>query len=79
MTDYLLRVGEQVTLTVHHNWMYLIAGVVVAAAITTYVGTDRVTRWLEARTLVAIPSAVAASVATPTLLMRDGLAQLYLV
>lgn len=34
MTDYLPRVGEQVTLTVHHNWMYLIAGVVVAAAIT---------------------------------------------
>lgn len=65
MIDYALHVAGQVALTIQNNWVYLALGIFVAAAVTTYVGTDRLAAWLHMRTAVAIPSAVAVSVVTP--------------
>jgi uncharacterized membrane protein YraQ (UPF0718 family) len=64
----LLLVGEvagQVAASVAHNWPYLLVGIVGAAAIQVYVGTDRIGEWLRRRRGVAVAGAVGAAVATP--------------
>jgi uncharacterized protein len=55
----------QVATSVAHNWPFLLAGTVTAAALKVYVGTDRVAALLRRRTDVAVAGAVTAAVATP--------------
>jgi uncharacterized membrane protein YraQ (UPF0718 family) len=63
--ELLTRVAERVGETVAGNWLYLVLGVVSAAALSVYVGTDRVGSWLRRRTSVATAGSVGAAVATP--------------
>ncbi len=58
-------VVEQVTGTLAHNWPFLLAGILTAAALKVYVGTERLGRLLRRRTDVAVAGAVTAAVATP--------------
>src|SRR5665647_1443147 len=53
------RVEADVWTTIEHNWPFLLASVVVASAIQVFVGTDRLARWLRARTWLAVVGAVA--------------------
>jgi uncharacterized membrane protein YraQ (UPF0718 family) len=59
------RVVVDVWTTIEHNWPYLLASVVVASVIQVFVGTDRLARWLRARTWLAVVGAVALGVLTP--------------
>ena len=65
IVDLLTRVAERVGETFAGNWLYLVLGVVSAAALSVYVGTDRVGGWLRRRTTVATAGSVGAAVATP--------------
>jgi uncharacterized protein len=65
MVELLTRVAERVGETFAGNWLYLVLGVVSAAALSVYVGTDRVGAWLRRRTSVATAGSVGAAVATP--------------
>ena len=58
-------VANQVATSIAHNWPYLLFGIVSAAALKVYVGTDRVTALLRRRTDAAVAGSVAAAVATP--------------
>jgi uncharacterized membrane protein YraQ (UPF0718 family) len=60
-----VEVAGRVTATFAHNWPYLVVGVVGAAAVEVYVGTDRIAGWLHRRRGVAVAGAVGAAVATP--------------
>jgi uncharacterized membrane protein YraQ (UPF0718 family) len=51
--------------TIEHNWPFLLASVVVASAIQVFVGTERLARWLRARTWLAVVGAVALGTLTP--------------
>jgi len=59
------RVAADVWITIEHNWPFLLASVVVASAIQVFVGTDRLARWLRARTWLALVGAVALGALTP--------------
>jgi len=59
------RVGADVWTTIEHNWPFLLASVVVAAAIQVFVGTDRLARWLRSRQWLAVVGAVALGALTP--------------
>ena len=59
------RVEADVWTTIEHNWPFLLASVVVASAIQVFVGTDRLARWLRARTWLAVVGAVALGALTP--------------
>jgi uncharacterized membrane protein YraQ (UPF0718 family) len=48
-----------------HNWPFLLLGILSAAALKVYVGTDRVASLLRKRTDVAVGGSVAVAVATP--------------
>jgi uncharacterized membrane protein YraQ (UPF0718 family) len=61
----LVRVLGDVAGTFAHTWPFLLISVVAAAAVTTYVGTDRVARFLSRRVLVAIGAAVLLATLTP--------------
>jgi uncharacterized membrane protein YraQ (UPF0718 family) len=63
--ELLARVAERVVDTVVGNWIYLVVGIVTAAALSVYVGTERVGEWLRRRTSVATAGSVGAAVATP--------------
>lgn len=63
--DVLGRVLEDVGNTVLSVWPYLLISVVAAAAISVYVGTDRVSRLLNRRSLVATGGAVLLAALTP--------------
>lgn len=65
MMELLTRVAERVGETFAANWLYLVLGIVSAAALSVYVGTDRVGAWLRRRTTVATAGSVGAAVATP--------------
>jgi len=58
-------VANEVATSIAHNWPYLLFGVVSAAALKVYVGTDRVTALLRRRTDIAVAGSVTAAVATP--------------
>lgn len=61
----LTQVLLDVVRTVEHNWPYLLLSVVLASAIQVYVGTERLARWLRARTWVAVVGAVVLATFTP--------------
>jgi uncharacterized protein len=61
----LTNVAQQVAGTFASNWPYLLLGIVSAAALSVYVGTERVGVWLRRRTSVATVGSVGAAVATP--------------
>src|SRR5664279_754694 len=65
LLEIVSRVGTDVLTTLEHNWPFLLASVVVASAIQVFVGTDRLARWLRARTWLAVVGAVALGALTP--------------
>ena len=65
LDNVLGRVAVDVWATFAANWPFLVVSVVAAAALTVYVGTERLGRWLRKRTGVAVVGAVALASATP--------------
>jgi uncharacterized membrane protein YraQ (UPF0718 family) len=65
MTALLERVLADVVGTFAATWPFLLLSVAAAAALTVYVGTERLGRWLRRRTSVAVGSAVGVATATP--------------
>jgi uncharacterized membrane protein YraQ (UPF0718 family) len=63
--DLLGRVLADVRGVVVADWPYLLASVLAAAAVTTYVGTDRLSGWLRRRRWTAITGAVLLATFTP--------------
>ncbi len=59
------HVATQLATSFLHNWPFLLLGILAAAALKVYVGTDRVAAVLRRRTDVAVAGSVAAAVATP--------------
>ena len=62
---FLNHVGSSVATSFLHNWPFLTLGILTAAALKVYVGTDRVASLMRRRTPVAVAGSVAAAVATP--------------
>jgi uncharacterized protein len=56
---------EHTLASILHNWPFLLLGVITAAALKVYVGTDRVAQLLRKRTDVAVAGSVAVAVGTP--------------
>ena len=65
LITFISHVGTLVVTSFLHNWPFLFLGVLTAAALKVYVGTDRVASLLRHRTDVAVAGSVAAAVATP--------------
>ena len=65
LITFISHVGTLVVTSFLHNWPFLFLGVLTAAALKVYVGTDRVASLLRRRTDVAVAGSVAAAVATP--------------
>ena len=65
LTEIPAYVVDQVITSLAHNWPFLLFGVLTAAALKVYVGTDRLGALLRRRTPVAVGGAVVAAVATP--------------
>ena len=63
--DYLLRVASDVLSTFVHNWPFLLLSVVAAAALTVYVGTDRLAGALSRHVALSVVAAVALATLTP--------------
>lgn len=63
--DVVERVATDVWSTFRSVWPFLLLSVVVAAALVTYVGTDRLAGWLRRRTAIAVIGAVALATLTP--------------
>jgi uncharacterized protein len=61
----LVQVANDVLRTFQANWVYLLLSIVVASAIQVFVGTERLARWLRARTPLAVVGAVALGALTP--------------
>ena len=58
-------VVEQVATSIIHNWPFLALGIVGAAALKVYVGTERIANLFQRRTGFAVVGSVAAAVGTP--------------
>jgi len=58
-------VVEHTLTSVLHNWPFLLFGILTAAMLKVYVGTDRVASLLRRRTDVAVAGSVAVAVGTP--------------
>lgn len=65
LTDVIPWVIGQVATSIIHNWPFLALGVMSAAALKVYVGTERITGLFQRRTGYAVVGSVAAAVATP--------------
>lgn len=65
MPDLLTTVLADITSTVAHVWPFLVISVVAAAALTTYVGTDRIAELMGRRAPIAVVGAVALATLTP--------------
>ena len=63
--DVLGRVLSRVLDTLESTWPFLLASIVLAAAIQVYVGTDRLGVWLRRSTPLAVLGAVALGALTP--------------
>jgi uncharacterized protein len=63
--DLVQRVAADVMGTFAATWPFLALSVVAAAALSVYVGTERLSRWLGRRTSVAVAGAVGLATATP--------------
>jgi uncharacterized protein len=62
---FFTRVGSSVVTSFQHNWPFLLLGILAAAGLKVYVGTDRVASLMRRRTPVAVAGSVTAAVATP--------------
>jgi uncharacterized membrane protein YraQ (UPF0718 family) len=60
-----LKIGNVFVTNVAHNWMYLVAGIVLAAAVKVFVPTDKITRLFRSAPLLSIVLATAAGAFTP--------------
>lgn len=60
-----IQVAGDVLRTFQANWVFLLLSIVLASAIQVFVGTDRLARWLRARTPLAVAGAVALGALTP--------------
>lgn len=58
-------VVEHTLTSIVHNWPFLLFGILTAAMLKVYVGTDRVASLLRRRTDVAVAGSVGVAVATP--------------
>jgi uncharacterized membrane protein YraQ (UPF0718 family) len=58
-------VVEHTLTSILHNWPFLLLGILTAALLKVYVGSDRVANLLRRRTDVAVAGSVAVAVATP--------------
>jgi uncharacterized protein len=65
LTEVIPWVATQVATTIVHTWPFLALGVVSAAALQVYVGTERIADLFRRRTGLAVGGSVAAAVATP--------------
>ncbi len=65
LIDLLRRVLNDVLATSGRVWPFLLLSVLAAAVISVYVGTDRASRWLNRRSLVATGGAVLLATLTP--------------
>ena len=63
--ELITAVAEDVAITVAHTWPYVVLGIITAAALKVYVGTDRLAALFRRRTGAAVGGSVAAAVATP--------------
>jgi uncharacterized protein len=63
--EVLGRVVNAVWTTFLNVWPFLLLSIVLAAALATYVGTDRLADWLRRRTTAAVAGAVALATLTP--------------
>ena len=63
--EFISTVAEDVAITVVHTWPYVVLGIISAAALKVYVGTDRLAALFRRRTGAAVSGSVAAAVATP--------------
>ena len=61
----LVQVGGDILSTLRLTWPFLLISIVAAAGLTTYVGTERLERWLRRRLWVGIVGAVALASLTP--------------
>jgi uncharacterized membrane protein YraQ (UPF0718 family) len=65
MPELVATVLAQTAATLAHNWPYLLAGILSAAALKVYVGTARIASLFRRRTGSAVAGSVAVAVATP--------------
>jgi uncharacterized membrane protein YraQ (UPF0718 family) len=65
LPDVVPWVVSQVATSILHNWPFLALGIVGAAALKVYVGTERIADLFERRTGYAVVGSVAAAVGTP--------------
>lgn len=65
LTEVIPWVAGQVATSVLHNWPFLALGIVGAAALKVYVGTERIADLFRRRTGYAVVGSVAAAVGTP--------------
>lgn len=61
----LVQVGGDIVSTLRLTWPFLLVSIVAAAALTTFVGTERLEAWLRRRIWVGIVGAVALASLTP--------------
>jgi uncharacterized membrane protein YraQ (UPF0718 family) len=61
----LADVAAKVATTFAHNWPYLLVGILGAAAVQVYIGTDQVAGWLRRHRRGAVAGSVGVAVATP--------------
>jgi uncharacterized membrane protein YraQ (UPF0718 family) len=65
LSEVIPWVISQVATSIIHNWPFLTLGILSAAALKVYVGTERITGLFKRRTGYAVVGSVAAAVATP--------------
>ena len=63
--DLVARVVSDVAGALLHNWPYLLASVLIAAALSVYLGTDRLAAWIQRQRWTAITGAVLLATLTP--------------
>ena len=61
----LADVAANVAITLVHNWPYLVVGILGAATVQVYVGTDQLASWLRRHRRGAVAGSVGVAVATP--------------
>ena len=65
LSGLLVQVGSDVISTLRLTWPFLVISILAAAGLTTYVGTERLERWLRRHLWVGIVGAVALASLTP--------------
>ncbi len=65
MGEFISSVTGNVVGTIVHNWPFLLISILAAAAVSTYVGADRLRAFLNRHTAVAVVAAVALATLTP--------------